>query len=83
MEKNVAVFSFALNDDNEEKYSLDVFCLCINNSLFHRPPNLPPKPHWRPRPRSVFNIKLFNGNLEAFIKVQNVTDMRKHVQATI
>ncbi|KAK3548410.1 hypothetical protein QTP70_012650 [Hemibagrus guttatus] len=33
-----------------------------------RPPNLPPKPHWRPRPRSVFNIKLFNGNLEAFIK---------------
>ncbi|XP_053478760.1 SLIT-ROBO Rho GTPase-activating protein 1 isoform X2 [Ictalurus furcatus] len=33
-----------------------------------RPPTLPPKPHWRPRPRSVFNIKLFNGNLEAFIK---------------
>ncbi|XP_058243515.1 SLIT-ROBO Rho GTPase-activating protein 1 isoform X4 [Hemibagrus wyckioides] len=33
-----------------------------------RPPILPPKPHWRPRPRSVFNIKLFNGNLEAFIK---------------
>ncbi|KAI5623858.1 SLIT-ROBO Rho GTPase-activating protein 1 isoform X1 [Silurus asotus] len=33
-----------------------------------RPPNLPPKPHWRYRPRSVFNIKLFNGNLEAFLK---------------
>ncbi|XP_060779651.1 SLIT-ROBO Rho GTPase-activating protein 1 isoform X5 [Neoarius graeffei] len=33
-----------------------------------RPPHLPPKPLWRPRPRSVFNIKLFNGNLEAFIK---------------
>ncbi|KAM9481373.1 SLIT-ROBO Rho GTPase-activating protein 1 isoform 4-T4 [Clarias gariepinus] len=33
-----------------------------------RPPILPPKPLWRPRPRSVCNIKLFNGSLEAFIK---------------
>ncbi|XP_022535311.2 SLIT-ROBO Rho GTPase-activating protein 1 isoform X1 [Astyanax mexicanus] len=35
-----------------------------------RPPNLPPKPYStrRPRPRSFFSVKLFNGNLEAFIK---------------
>ncbi|XP_048112116.1 SLIT-ROBO Rho GTPase-activating protein 1 [Alosa alosa] len=36
-----------------------------------RPPTLPPKPGGtmrRPRPRSVFSVKLFNGNLEAYIK---------------
>uniref|UniRef100_A0A8C1ZUA4 SLIT-ROBO Rho GTPase activating protein 1a n=1 Tax=Cyprinus carpio TaxID=7962 RepID=A0A8C1ZUA4_CYPCA len=35
-----------------------------------RPPSLPPKPFGtqRPRPRSVFNVKLFNGNLESFVK---------------
>ncbi|XP_045060951.1 SLIT-ROBO Rho GTPase-activating protein 1 isoform X3 [Coregonus clupeaformis] len=37
-----------------------------------RPPNVPPKPHGgtnrRARPRSVFNVKLFNGNLESFVK---------------
>ncbi|XP_055789887.1 SLIT-ROBO Rho GTPase-activating protein 1-like isoform X1 [Salvelinus fontinalis] len=37
-----------------------------------RPPNVPPKPHSgtnrRARPRSVFNVKLFNGNLESFVK---------------
>uniref|UniRef100_A0A4W5R4X5 SLIT-ROBO Rho GTPase activating protein 1 n=1 Tax=Hucho hucho TaxID=62062 RepID=A0A4W5R4X5_9TELE len=36
------------------------------------PPNVPPKPHGgtnrRARPRSVFNVKLFNGNLESFVK---------------
>uniref|UniRef100_A0A8C2BBT9 SLIT-ROBO Rho GTPase-activating protein 1 n=1 Tax=Cyprinus carpio TaxID=7962 RepID=A0A8C2BBT9_CYPCA len=34
------------------------------------PPSLPPKPFGtqRPRPRSVFNVKLFNGNLESFVK---------------
>lgn len=41
--------------------------LCV----LHRPPTLPPKPGGtrRPRPRSVFSVKLFNGNLEAYIKV--------------
>uniref|UniRef100_A0A667YDL5 SLIT-ROBO Rho GTPase-activating protein 1 n=1 Tax=Myripristis murdjan TaxID=586833 RepID=A0A667YDL5_9TELE len=36
-----------------------------------RPPNLPLRSHTgtrRARPRSVFNVKLFNGNLESFIK---------------
>uniref|UniRef100_A0A671S5R2 SLIT-ROBO Rho GTPase-activating protein 1 n=1 Tax=Sinocyclocheilus anshuiensis TaxID=1608454 RepID=A0A671S5R2_9TELE len=35
-----------------------------------RPPSLPPKPFGtqRPRPHSVFNVKLFNGNLESFVK---------------
>ncbi|XP_063330215.1 SLIT-ROBO Rho GTPase-activating protein 3 isoform X1 [Pelmatolapia mariae] len=35
-----------------------------------RPPTLPPKPQKmrKPRPRSVYNHKLFNGNMEAFIK---------------
>ncbi|XP_041746560.1 SLIT-ROBO Rho GTPase-activating protein 1-like isoform X1 [Coregonus clupeaformis] len=37
-----------------------------------RPPNVPPKPHGgtnrRARPRSIFNVKLFNGNLESFVK---------------
>ncbi|XP_062324606.1 SLIT-ROBO Rho GTPase-activating protein 3-like isoform X1 [Osmerus eperlanus] len=35
-----------------------------------RPPTLPPKPLRMPksRPRSLFNRKLFNGNMEAFIK---------------
>lgn len=36
-----------------------------------RPPNLPPKPlkHRKPRPRSQYSAKLFNGDLESFIKV--------------
>lgn len=36
-----------------------------------RPPVLPPKPQrmWKSRPRSIFNSKLFNGNMEAFIQV--------------
>uniref|UniRef100_A0A6Q2WWJ6 SLIT-ROBO Rho GTPase activating protein 3 n=1 Tax=Esox lucius TaxID=8010 RepID=A0A6Q2WWJ6_ESOLU len=35
-----------------------------------RPPTLPPKPGRmrKARPRSIFNHKLFNGNMEAFIK---------------
>ncbi|XP_022601371.1 SLIT-ROBO Rho GTPase-activating protein 3 [Seriola dumerili] len=35
-----------------------------------RPPTLPPKPQKmrKPRPRSVYNHKLFNGNMETFIK---------------
>ncbi|CAJ1050626.1 SLIT-ROBO Rho GTPase-activating protein 3-like isoform X1 [Xyrichtys novacula] len=35
-----------------------------------RPPTLPPKPQRmrKSRPRSVFNRKLFNGNMEAFIQ---------------
>uniref|UniRef100_A0A667WVT8 SLIT-ROBO Rho GTPase-activating protein 3 n=1 Tax=Myripristis murdjan TaxID=586833 RepID=A0A667WVT8_9TELE len=34
------------------------------------PPTLPPKPQKmrKPRPRSVYNHKLFNGNMETFIK---------------
>lgn len=36
-----------------------------------RPPTLPPKPSRmrKSRPRSIFNRKLFNGNMEAFIQV--------------
>lgn len=36
-----------------------------------RPPTLPPKPQRmrKSRPRSIFNRKLFNGNMEAFIQV--------------
>uniref|UniRef100_A0A8C2TYN7 SLIT-ROBO Rho GTPase-activating protein 1 n=1 Tax=Coturnix japonica TaxID=93934 RepID=A0A8C2TYN7_COTJA len=36
-----------------------------------RPPNVPPKPqkHRRSRPRSHYSAKLFNGDLESFIKV--------------
>uniref|UniRef100_A0A8B9LFX8 SLIT-ROBO Rho GTPase activating protein 3 n=1 Tax=Astyanax mexicanus TaxID=7994 RepID=A0A8B9LFX8_ASTMX len=35
-----------------------------------RPPTLPPKPQKlrKPRPRSVYNHKLFNGNMESFIQ---------------
>ncbi|KAM8913322.1 SLIT-ROBO Rho GTPase-activating protein 3 isoform 3-T6 [Spinachia spinachia] len=35
-----------------------------------RPPTLPPKPQKmrKPRPRSTFNHKLFNGNMETFIE---------------
>ncbi|XP_073939919.1 SLIT-ROBO Rho GTPase-activating protein 1 isoform X3 [Castor canadensis] len=35
-----------------------------------RPPNVPPKPqkHRKSRPRSQYNAKLFNGNLETFVK---------------
>ncbi|XP_038552997.1 SLIT-ROBO Rho GTPase-activating protein 3 isoform X1 [Micropterus salmoides] len=35
-----------------------------------RPPTLPPKPQKmrKPRPRSMYNHKLFNGNMETFIK---------------
>ncbi|MGH0137301.1 UNVERIFIED_CONTAM: hypothetical protein FKN15_034386 [Acipenser sinensis] len=35
-----------------------------------RPPNVPPKPQKqrKPRPCSLFNAKLFNGNLESFVK---------------
>ncbi|XP_077458103.1 SLIT-ROBO Rho GTPase-activating protein 3 isoform X2 [Stigmatopora argus] len=35
-----------------------------------RPPTLPPKPQKmrKPRPRSVYNHKMFNGNLETFVK---------------
>ncbi|XP_029417334.1 SLIT-ROBO Rho GTPase-activating protein 1 isoform X1 [Nannospalax galili] len=35
-----------------------------------RPPNVPPKPqkHRKSRPRSQYNAKLFNGDLETFVK---------------
>ncbi len=42
------------------------------HSLYSRHPNGPFKTHTgtrRARPRSVFNVRLFNGNLESFIKV--------------
>ncbi len=42
------------------------------HSLYSRHPNGPLKTHTgtrRARPRSVFNVRLFNGNLESFIKV--------------
>lgn len=52
-------------------------CICIyyvptmNPHHFPRPPTLPPKPQRmrKCRPRSIFNRKLFNGNMEAFIQV--------------
>lgn len=65
---------FSLNDKNvKSKVYNTVFSVCMCYILCHRPPNLPPKPYGsrRPRPRSVFKVKLFNGNLEAFIKVLN------------
>lgn len=42
-----------------------------NPHHFPRPPTLPPKPQRmrKSRPRSIFNRKLFNGNMEAFIQV--------------
>lgn len=47
---------------------------CTNHTTPHhfpRPPTLPPKPQRmrKSRPRSIFNRKLFNGNMEAFIQV--------------
>uniref|UniRef100_A0A673Y6B1 SLIT-ROBO Rho GTPase activating protein 3 n=1 Tax=Salmo trutta TaxID=8032 RepID=A0A673Y6B1_SALTR len=41
-----------------------------NSHVTMLPPTLPPKPGRmrKPRPRSIFNHKLFNGNMEAFIK---------------
>uniref|UniRef100_A0A673BH60 SLIT-ROBO Rho GTPase-activating protein 3 n=1 Tax=Sphaeramia orbicularis TaxID=375764 RepID=A0A673BH60_9TELE len=43
--------------------SLLIFARCL-------PPTLPPKPQKmrKPRPRSTYNHKLFNGNMETFIK---------------
>uniref|UniRef100_A0A8C9VYF1 SLIT-ROBO Rho GTPase-activating protein 3 n=1 Tax=Scleropages formosus TaxID=113540 RepID=A0A8C9VYF1_SCLFO len=40
------------------------------NRTPNTPPTLPPKPQKmrKPRPRSVYNHKLFNGNMETFIK---------------
>uniref|UniRef100_A0A3Q3BFL6 SLIT-ROBO Rho GTPase-activating protein 3 n=1 Tax=Kryptolebias marmoratus TaxID=37003 RepID=A0A3Q3BFL6_KRYMA len=39
-------------------------------SITARPPTLPPKPQKmrKPRPRSMYNHRLFNGNMETFIK---------------
>uniref|UniRef100_A0A8C8BUC8 SLIT-ROBO Rho GTPase activating protein 3 n=1 Tax=Oncorhynchus tshawytscha TaxID=74940 RepID=A0A8C8BUC8_ONCTS len=41
-----------------------------NSHVTMLPPTLPPKPGRmrKPRPHSIFNHKLFNGNMEAFIK---------------
>ena len=47
-------------------------CLFWCHSLYSRHPNGLLKTHTgtrRARPRSVFNVRLFNGNLESFIKV--------------
>ncbi|KAK1901786.1 SLIT-ROBO Rho GTPase-activating protein 3 [Dissostichus eleginoides] len=44
---------------------------CINKAYgVSRPPTLPPKPQKlrKPRPRSSYNHKLFNGNMETFIE---------------
>uniref|UniRef100_A0A4W3HLP5 SLIT-ROBO Rho GTPase-activating protein 1 n=1 Tax=Callorhinchus milii TaxID=7868 RepID=A0A4W3HLP5_CALMI len=47
-----------------------------SNFMTTRPPNVPPKPQKarKSRPRSEYNAKLFNGDLETFVKVltQNV-----------
>lgn len=46
--------------------------LILMHFLYSRHPNGPLKTHTgtrRARPRSVFNVRLFNGNLESFIKV--------------
>lgn len=49
-----------------------LFYQSYNPDHFPRPPSLPPKPQRmrKSRPRSVFNRKLFNGNMEAFIQVR-------------
>uniref|UniRef100_A0A8C4HVF6 SLIT-ROBO Rho GTPase activating protein 3 n=1 Tax=Dicentrarchus labrax TaxID=13489 RepID=A0A8C4HVF6_DICLA len=48
-----------------------IWCFCFLCLSFPRPPTLPPKPQKmrKPRPRSMYNHKLFNGNMETFIKV--------------
>ncbi|KAL4655964.1 SLIT-ROBO Rho GTPase-activating protein 3 isoform X1 [Arapaima gigas] len=45
-------------------------CVFVSSRRLPRPPTLPPKPQKmrKPRPRSVYNHKLFNGNMETFIK---------------
>lgn len=51
---------------------MHLYLLCTNHEPhFPRPPTLPPKPQRmrKCRPRSIFNRKLFNGNMEAFIQV--------------
>lgn len=44
---------------------------------FPRPPSLPPKPQKmrKPRPRSMYNHRLFNGNMESFIQVSGLVVM--------
>lgn len=53
--------------------SFIVWFLPCSVIIFHslRPPNVPPKPqkHRKSRPRSQYNAKLFNGDLETFVKV--------------
>lgn len=51
---------------------LPFLCQSYIPDRFPRPPTLPPKPQRmrKSRPRSVFNRKLFNGNMEAFIQVR-------------
>ena len=52
-------------------FSQSIWCFCTLCPPFHRPPTLPPKPQKlrKPRPRSSYNHKLFNGNMETFIEV--------------
>uniref|UniRef100_A0A8D2ZEP7 SLIT-ROBO Rho GTPase-activating protein 3 n=1 Tax=Scophthalmus maximus TaxID=52904 RepID=A0A8D2ZEP7_SCOMX len=52
------------------KQTLGEVFFCSFCPSFPRPPTLPPKPQKmrKPRPRSVYNHKLFNGNMETFIK---------------
>uniref|UniRef100_A0AAQ4PGE8 SLIT-ROBO Rho GTPase-activating protein 3 n=1 Tax=Gasterosteus aculeatus aculeatus TaxID=481459 RepID=A0AAQ4PGE8_GASAC len=47
-----------------------IWCVFIICPSLHRPPTLPPKPQKmrKSRPRSMFNHKLFNGNMETFIE---------------
>lgn len=49
-----------------------LFAFFLIDSLYSRHPNGAFRTHTgtrRARPRSVFNVRLFNGNLESFIKV--------------
>ncbi|KAI9522907.1 SLIT-ROBO Rho GTPase-activating protein 3 [Dissostichus eleginoides] len=50
-----------------------------------RPPTLPPKPQKlrKPRPRSSYNHKLFNGNMETFIETIERQQGRRNARARI
>uniref|UniRef100_A0A8C9XJP7 SLIT-ROBO Rho GTPase-activating protein 3 n=1 Tax=Sander lucioperca TaxID=283035 RepID=A0A8C9XJP7_SANLU len=72
------IFSYLLLNLRVWFYSVHrIWCFCTLCPSFHRPPTLPPKPQKmrKPRPRSMYNHKLFNGNMETFIKVPLVVDV--------
>uniref|UniRef100_A0A6Q2XNC0 SLIT-ROBO Rho GTPase activating protein 3 n=1 Tax=Esox lucius TaxID=8010 RepID=A0A6Q2XNC0_ESOLU len=53
-----------------DRTSLKALHFSGHSGINGKPPTLPPKPQKlrKPRPRSIYNHKLFNGNMETFIK---------------